>query len=132
MIRGRFASDPLALLLAEGLAAKGEIDSTSSSFPLLAIILRRCSCCLVRLRDRRQRIAHARSAAPIPPAKIIVTMRPDVVRLLSSFLQLSAPAVGEKQSIPGAQVCMAVVVGVHVTVVPSLIEHADVDFIFVT
>jgi len=128
---GRLASDPLALILIEGLAAKGEIDSTSSSL-LLAIILRRCSCCWTRRRDRRQRIAQDRRATPIPPAKMIVTMRPDVVRLSSLFMQLSAPAVAEKQRRPGAQDCMAVIVGVQVTVVPSLTEHTDVDFVFVT
>lgn len=132
MINGRFASEPLALLLMVGLVANGEIDSTSSPFPLLAIILRSCSWRLARVRDRRQRTAHARRAAPIPPANMMVTMRPDVVRLSSLFMQLSAPAVAVKQRRPGAHDCMAVVVGVQVTVVPSLTEHADVDFMFVT
>ena len=71
-------------------------------------------------------------AAPIPPAKRMVTMRPEVVRLSCFFMQLLAPAVGEKQSIPAAHDWMAVMVGMQVTVVPAWIEHADVDFMLVT
>ena len=77
-------------------------------------------------------MAQASSAAPIPPAKTMVTTRPEVVRLSSFFMQLLAPAVGERQRRPGAQDWIAVVVGMQVTVVPAEIEHADVDFMLVT
>lgn len=132
MINGKLASEPIAFFLVVGLVANGEIDSTSCPFPLLAIILRSCSWRLFRLRDRRQRIAHAMSAAPIPPAKMMVTMRPEVLSLSCFVMQLLAPAVGEKHSIPGAQDWIAVVVAMQVTVVPAWTEHADVDFMLVT
>jgi hypothetical protein len=77
-------------------------------------------------------MAQARSAAPMPPAKTMVTTRPEVVRLSCFFMQELAPAVGEKQRRPGAQDWIAVVVGMQVTVVPAEIEHAEVDLILVT
>lgn len=77
-------------------------------------------------------IAQEKMAEPIPAAKAMVTTRPDVVRVSFFFMQLFAPAVGEKQRSPGAQDVIAVTVGVQVTVVPACIEHADVDFVLVT
>jgi hypothetical protein len=64
-------------------------------------------------------MAQERRAMPIAPVKTMVTMRPEVVRWSSFFMQLLAPAVGEKQRRPGAQDCMAVTVGMQVTVVPA-------------
>jgi hypothetical protein len=64
-------------------------------------------------------MAQERKAIPIPPPKTMATMRPEVVRWSSFFMQLLAPAVGVKQRRPGAQDCMAVTVGVQVTVVPA-------------
>jgi hypothetical protein len=77
-------------------------------------------------------IAQEKIAEPIPAAKKIVTTRPDVVRVSFFFMQLSAPAVAEKQRSPGAQDAIAVTVGMQVTVVPACTEHADVDFVLVT
>lgn len=56
----------------------------------------------------------AASAAP----KTRVTIRPEVVRWLSIFIHESAPAlaVAEKQSNPGAQEAVEVVVAEHVDV----------------
>jgi hypothetical protein len=77
-------------------------------------------------------MAQERMAMPIPPARTMVTIRPEVVRVSSFFMQLLALAVAEKQRSPGAHDCMAVTVGMQVTVVPAWIEHADVDFVLVT
>jgi hypothetical protein len=71
-------------------------------------------------------------AAETPPTNTIVTMRPDVVRLSSFFIQLLAPAVAEKQRSPGAQDETAVTVGEQESVLPALTEQADVDTSLVT
>jgi hypothetical protein len=100
-------------------------------FPLLAIIWRTCSLCLLRLRARRPIIDQEMMAARVPPTNMMVTMRPDVVSLSSFFMHEFAPAVGEKQRSPGAQDDVAVTVGRQENVLPWLTEHADVAKVLV-
>jgi hypothetical protein len=76
-------------------------------------------------------IAQEMMAERMPPTKTMAITRPDVVRLSSFFMQLFAPAVGEKQRSPGAQDETAVTVGRQEIVLPALTEHAEVCTVLV-
>ena len=67
----------------------------------------------------------------IPTAKTIVTIRPEVVRWSSFFMQIGSPAVFVVHKLPAAQVPIAVIVGVQPIVSPLDIEQTDVDTTFV-
>lgn len=71
------------------------------------------------------------AVAAIATPKTIVTIRPEVVRLLSLCMQTSAPAVSVKQIIPAAHDAISVVVAKQVEV-PDVVWQTDVDFVEVT
>jgi hypothetical protein len=69
----------------------------------------------------------------IPVAKAMVTTSPEVVRLLSFFMQVAGVAAElAKQRRPGAQELMAVTVGMQLCVFPAEMKHIEVDFVVVT
>ena len=72
--------------------------------------------------------------ARIPMANAMVTMSPEVVRLLSFFMQVAGVATElAKQRKPGAQEPMAVTVGMQLCVFPAeSTKHIEVDFVVVT
>lgn len=65
-------------------------------------------------------------------ARAIVTMRPDVVRWSSFFMQTFAPAASVVQRLPGAQDAIRVVVATQPRVESPVIEQKDVSFVEVT
>lgn len=65
-------------------------------------------------------------------ARAIVTIRPEVVRWSSLFMQTFAPAASVVQRFPGAQEAMRVVVATQPRVESPVIEQKDVSFVEVT
>jgi hypothetical protein len=76
----------------------------------------------------------AMMVARIPVANAMVTTSPEVVRVLSFFMQVAGVAAElAKQRRPGAQEPMAVTVGMQLCVFPALsTKHIEVDFVVVT